>query len=142
MKYGLDINNSIVLNCISESLKSKGYFVINLNEKENLNSGKALLKRVLIVNVTKIDFYFIVEFKNNIHSYEIFYSNFKEAINLSKEIKELLKDENIIYENGEKFYLIKNTNIPAIYMRIPKEEEKNFEIKYLNLLTNIFNTSL
>ena len=70
MKYGIDINSEKILSFISEKLKGKGSFIIDFTEK---NNGRALLKKVLIANVTNIDFYFAIEFKNDISFAEILY---------------------------------------------------------------------
>lgn len=134
MKYCLDINSKEVLEFIDKELENKGYFIVCLNEFEFLNKNKSIKKKSLIVNIIGIDFYFIIEFKNNIEKYEIYYSNFERSIKLSEKIKYILNNENIIYENGEKFYLVKNINAPTIYIRIPIKYKKDFIKKYMVLI--------
>ena len=73
MKYGIDINNTRILNAISQGLKETGNFVVDLSKNQNKNMGKNLLEKVLIANITNIDFYVGIEFKKDISICEIFY---------------------------------------------------------------------
>ena len=68
MKYGIDINNKRIFNDISEGLKNKGNFIVDLTENRT-TTGRTLLKKVLIANVTNIDFYFAIDFKNEISNF-------------------------------------------------------------------------
>ena len=40
MKYGIDINNTRILNAISQGLKETGNFVVDLSKNQNKNMGK------------------------------------------------------------------------------------------------------
>lgn len=45
MKYGIDINNERILKVVSEGLKDKGNFIVDLTEYQNVINGKMLLKK-------------------------------------------------------------------------------------------------
>lgn len=127
MKYGIDINNTRILNAISQGLKETGNFVVDLSKNQNKNMGKNLLEKVLIANITNIDFYVGIEFKKDISICEIFYDrNSKVCCEM---VENLLKDnlKKTICEKGEHLYLLKNINAPGLYIRVPLENEEIME---------------
>lgn len=137
MKYGIDINNTIVLNAISHKLKESGNFIVDLSQ--NQNTGKTLLKKVLIANVTNIDFYIGIEFKKDASVFEIFYDNNENSKECAEMVKKLLnKDfEDIICKNGEHLYLLKNISAPVLYIRIPFKDKETIQKLYIKGIANI-----
>lgn len=143
MKYGIDINSQEISNFISENLKARGNFIVNFTERNNIVTGSALLRKVLLAYITNIDFYFIIEFSDNLSFSEIFYSQCNSAEDMGKKLLCILNDifENIVCKNGEHLYLIKNINAPVVYIKLPiKEKEKIQELimyKIINLLESM-----
>ncbi|EEH97354.1 MAG: hypothetical protein E7D28_06300 [Clostridium sp.] len=137
MKYGIDINNTRILNAISQGLKETGNFVVDLSKNQNKNMGKNLLEKVLIANITNIDFYVGIEFKKDISICEIFYDrNSKVCCEM---VENLLKDnlKKTICEKGEHLYLLKNINAPGLYIRVPLENEEIMEKLNIEGIVNI-----
>ncbi|GAA0108600.1 hypothetical protein PMY56_15065 [Clostridium tertium] len=137
MKYGIDINNTRILNAISQGLKETGNFVVDLSKNQNKNMGKNLLEKVLIANTTNIDFYVGIEFKKDISICEIFYDrNSKVCCEM---VENLLKDnlKKTICEKGEHLYLLKNINAPGLYIRVPLENEEIMEKLNIEGIVNI-----
>ena len=129
MKYGIDINSEKILNFISERLKERGHFIIDLTERNNINNGKSLLKKVLIANVTNIDLYFAIDFKKEISLCEIFFDEDNYSKILGEELTNLIgsRFENIICKNGSHLYLIKNINSSVVYVSSPMEYKETME---------------
>ena len=144
MKYGIDINSEKILSFISEKLKGEGSFIIDFTEKNNKNNGRALLKKVLIANVTNIDFYFAIEFKNDIPFAEILYDEHYCSKVFAQKIVNLLESKfiNIVCKIDNHLYLIKNIEAPVVYVSFPmndKEEIENLLIdnKVIDILMGI-----
>ncbi len=144
MKYGIDINSEKILSFISEKLKGEGSFIIDFTEKNNKNNGRALLKKVLIANVTNIDFYFAIEFKNDISFAEILYDEHYCSKVFAQKLVDLLESKfiNIVCKIDNHLYLIKNIEAPVVYVSFPmsdKEEIENFLIdnKIIDILMTI-----
>ena len=129
MKYGIDINSEKILNFISERLKERGHFIIDLTERNNINNGKSLLKKVLIANVTNIDLYFAIDFKKEISLCEIFFDEDNYSKILGEELTNLIGNrfENIVCKNGSNLYLIKNINSSVVYVSSPMEYKETME---------------
>ena len=141
MKYGIDINSEKILSFISEKLKGEGSFIIDFTEG---SSGRALLKKVLIANVTNIDFYFAIEFKNDISFAEILYDEHYCSKVFAQKLVDLLESKfiNIVCKIDNHLYLIKNIEAPVVYVSFPmsdKEEIENFLIdnKIIDILMTI-----
>ena len=140
MKYGIDIDSEKILDFISERLKERGHFIIDLTEKNNINKGKSLLKKVLIANVTNIDLYFAINFKKDISFGEILFNNDNSSKILGEELLKLIDNnfENIICKNGTYLYLIKNINSAVVYAAFPMEyKEKIEDVLITNKLIDI-----
>ena len=137
MKYGIDINNTRILNAISQGLKETGNFVVDLSKNQNKNMGKNLLEKVLIANITNIDFYVGIEFKKDISICEIFYDRNSKVCCVM--VENLLKDnlKKTICEKGEHLYLLKNINAPGLYIRVPLENEEIMEKLNIEGIVNI-----
>lgn len=141
MKYGIDINNERIFNDISEGLKNKGNFIVDLTENR-ITTGRTLLKKVLIANVTNIDFYFAIDFKNEISRCEIFYDEYSASKVCAEKLTNILsrKFPNISCEKGEYLYLVKNINAAVLYIRLPAGDEDKFEKMVLENLINILDS--
>ncbi len=140
MKYGIDINSERILNFISEKLKEKGDFIIDLTDRNNINNGKSLLKKVLIANVTNIDFYFAVDFRKETSFCEIFYDDDNYCKIIGEKLMNILGNsfENISCKNGNHLYLIKNIKSSAVYAMFPmKDKERIEELLVTNKLIDI-----
>ncbi|WP_291651314.1 hypothetical protein [Clostridium sp.] len=137
MKYGIDINNIRILNAISQGLKERGNFIVDLSENQNKNMGKNLLEKVLIANITNIDFYIGIEFKNDISMCKIFYD--KNSKVCCEMVENLFKDnlKKTICEKGEHLYLLKNINAPGLYIKVPLEDEEIIEKLNIEGIVNI-----
>lgn len=129
MKYGIDINNEKILSFISEKLKEKGNFIIDFTDKNNKNNGRALLKKVLIANVTNIDFYFAIDFKNDISFAEILYDEHHCSKVFAQELANFLESKfiNIICKIDNHLYLIKNIEAPVVYVSFPMSDKEEIE---------------
>lgn len=139
MKYGIDINNDEILNIISEGLKRRGNFIVNLTQKENINYGKKLLKKALIANVASVDVYFSIDFKSGNENLEILYSEYNDSKIRAENLKKTLdkKFENVLCKKGDYLYLIKNIDAPVICLRIPSIYEQKFQNINFDQIINI-----
>ncbi|MDV4152672.1 hypothetical protein R0131_17730 [Clostridium sp. AL.422] len=139
MKYGIDINSEKISSFITDKLKSKGNFIVNFNEKNSISTGRTLLKKVLIAYITKIDFYFAIDFKENIVASEIFYSECDCSILIGRKLLNIFDDilQEVICEKGEHLYLIKNIDAPVVYIRIPLEEKEKLEEFVINKIITL-----
>ncbi|WP_308780067.1 hypothetical protein [uncultured Clostridium sp.] len=135
MKYGIDINSEKILNFISERLKERGHFIIDLTERNNVNNGRVLLKKVLIANVTNIDLYFAIDFKKEASFCEIFFNEDDHSKKLGEKLIKIIGSrlENIVCKNGSHLYLIKNIKSSAIYVSSP--------IEYKDIIENLLDTN-
>ncbi len=139
MKYGIDINNAEISNAISQKLKESGNFIVDLYQGQS--TARTLLKKVLIANITNIDFYVGIEFKKDISECEIFYDNNEKSKKCSEMVNELLKEniKNIICKDGDHLYLLKNINAPALYIKILIDAEEIIEELYIEGIVEILN---
>lgn len=121
VKFGIDINNDKIFSFVSESLNGNGNFIVDLRENKDISYGKLLLKKVLIANITNVDTYFAINFKNNIADVEIFYNGYSSSKIKAEKIKEMLKKkfDKVICDKDDNLYLVKNINSEVIYLRIP-----------------------
>ena len=143
MKYGIDINSEIILNFISENLKERGNFIVDLTDKNNVNNGKSLLKKVIVANVTNIEFYLAIDFRKETSLPVIFYKDNYSKV-FAKNFIEVFRDsfENISCECGKHLYLIKNIKASVVYTTfsiIDKEivEKTLTTKKIIDILENI-----
>ncbi len=145
MKYGIDINSERILSFISEKLKERGHFIIDLTDKNNINNGKSLLKKVIISNVTNVDFFLAIDFKKEITVPVIFYEdNYSEIF--VKEFIEVFGDKfkNISCKNGKHLYLVKNIKASVVYITFSTKDKEIVEKllitnRLIDILENIKN---
>lgn len=143
MKFGIDINNNEIFSFVSEKLKDKENFVVDLRSNKNMSYGKALLKKVLIANITNIDIYFEVNFKEENNSIEIFYNSYNSSKIKAEKIKEKLSEKfhNANCSKDENLYLLKNINAEVIYLRVPVIYILDFEEKILEEMIGVLSGS-
>lgn len=124
MKFGVDLNNEYLSEIMLEKIKCSGHMVIDLTEEKWTNRGQEVFKKVLLANITNINFYIGIEFRSINKEYEIFYSSEEASKNCSFEIQDSLNNgiRNIICEDGNHLYLIKNMNCPGMYIKAPLSE--------------------
>lgn len=139
MKFGIDINNNEIFSFVSEKLKDKENFVVDLRRNKNISYGKALLKKVLIANITNVDVYFEVNFKGENKDIEIFYNAYKSSKIKAEKIKEKLnrKFHNANCIKDENLYLLKNINAEVIYLRVPIIYILDFDEKMLEEIIGV-----
>lgn len=139
MKFGIDINNNEIFSVISEKLKKKENFVVDLRRNKNISYGKALLKKVLIANVTNVDIYFEVNFKSENKDIELLYNSYKSSKIRAEKIKENLdkKFHNVLCSKDEKLYLLKNINAEVIYLKVPIIYILDFDEKILEEMIEV-----
>lgn len=136
MKFGVDVNNEYLCKRVLEKIKDNGHIMVDLTVEKWSNKGQEVLKKVLLANITNIDFYIGIEYKKSYEEYKIFYSNNEYSKTCSFKIKETLSSEieNITCVDGTHLYLIKNMNSPGIYIKMPLKENNEDNIKILDRL--------
>jgi len=136
LKFGIDVNQEYLCKRTLEKIKEKGHTIVDLTVEKWPNKGQEVFKKVLLANITNIDFYIGIEFIEYNEEYKIFYSDNECSKICSFKIKESLKvkSENIICEDGNHLYLIKNMNSPGIYIVIPLKENKKENIEIIDNL--------
>ncbi|MGL5353651.1 MAG: hypothetical protein ACRDA5_10040 [Clostridium sp.] len=131
MKYGIDVNNELLSKRVLEKIKAGGHVVVDLTTEKWSNRGQEVFKRVLLGNITSIDFYLGIEFVLNEDECKILYSNNEYAKNHALKIEKKLSSDftSIICQEGENLYLIKNMDCPGIYIKMSLSEkvEENIE---------------
>lgn len=144
MKYGIDIDSEKILSSISEKLNRRGHFIVNFTYENNINSGKLLLKKVIMANVTNIDFYFSINFNKDTLFPEILYNKYTCSKIFANEIKNVIKFKynNIECKNGENLYLLINIKAPVVCIKFPLKDKVKIEKllltdKITDLLENI-----
>lgn len=131
MKIGVDVNNQELCKVALCKIKESGNVIVDLTVEKWINRGEEVFRKVLLGNITNIDFYIGIEFIKSSETYKIFYSYNEFSKTCSAKIKKSLscKNINVVCEDGSHLYLIKNMNSPGIYIMIPfKNNNENIEI--------------
>lgn len=130
MKFGIDVNNEYLCGIMLNKIKNSGNITVDLTEEKWMNRGQDVFKKVLLANITNINFYIGIDFRKYNEEYEIFYSNNKISKDYSLNIKCYLSSEmiNATCQNGEHLYLIKNMKCPGVYIRVPLKENNEDNI--------------
>lgn len=136
LKYGIDVNNELACKIVVEKIKENGNVVVDLTVEKWNNRGQEVFKKVLLANITNIDFYVGIEFVKNIDKYKVFYSDNEYSKRYSLKIFNKLntKVNNSILEDGKHLYLIKNMSCPGIYIKIPINDKDDENIKVINYI--------
>ena len=121
MKIGIDINDSVISNQIKEKLKDYEYQVVDIYLKNIRSIGEEVFRKAILVNASRLDFFLSIKILEKENSIKIYYEenglSKKFSYEILKKLREL-KLNDISLENGEDFYLIKNTDVPTILIKI------------------------
>lgn len=121
MKIGIDINDSVISNQIKEKLKDYEYQVVDICLKNIRCIGEEVFRKAILVNTSRLDFFLSIKIIEKQNSIKIYYEENELSKKFSCEILKKLKElqlNDISLENGEDFYLIKNTDVPTILMKM------------------------
>lgn len=130
MKFGIDVNNEYLCKIMLDRMKCAGHITVDLTAEKWTNKGQEVFKKVLLANITNINFYIGIDFSKYNEKYEIFYSNNELSKDYSLKVEGILSCEmiNVTCEDGSHLYLIKNMNCPGIYIRAPLKENNEDNI--------------
>ncbi|MBT9831294.1 N-acetylmuramoyl-L-alanine amidase [Clostridium baratii] len=121
MKIGIDINDSVISNQIKEKLKDYEYQVVDIYLKNIRSIGEEVFRKAILVNASRLDFFLSIKILEKENSIKIYYEenglSKKFSYEILKKLREL-KLNDVSLENGEDFYLIKNTDVPTILIKI------------------------
>lgn len=121
MKVGIDINDSDISNQIKEKLKDYEYQVVDICLKNIRSIGEEVFRKAILVNTSRLDFFLSIKVLEKESSIKIYYEENELSKRFSYEILKKLKElklKDVRLENGEDFYLIKNTDVPTILIKI------------------------
>ena len=121
MKIGIDINDSDISNQIKEKLKDYEYQVVDICLKNIRSIGEEVFRKAILVNTSRLDFFLSIKVLEKESSIKIYYEENELSKRFSYEILKKLKElklKDVRLENGEDFYLIKNTDVPTILIKI------------------------
>lgn len=126
MKYGLDIKSDFLREKIGKALSEEGHTIISMDKLEYYNKGDLLVKKVLLANQTRVDFYIKLDISEDVENRLIFYGDRSvkslELYESLHEEKELFNSENIKYIEGLNYYLIKNIKGSVVFLDIHLKE--------------------
>lgn len=124
MKIGIDINNRDISRAVKKELKEKGYYVVDMSLEEK-NIGEKLFKKVLLINSSKLEFFLSLEILVGNGSIDIYYKE-ENSKKFSEKMIESIKDigiKKITLNDGKDFYLIKNSKVPTVIIKLNIEDE-------------------
>lgn len=132
MKIGIDINYSDISRAVRTELKKKGYYIVDMFLEEKIIIGEEVFKKAILINTSKLDFFLLVQINEKEENTKIYYKD-KISKDFSLKLQRKLRAigiNNINYNNGNKFYLMKNTEVPTaiIKMNLEKIQEKKEEL--------------
>lgn len=144
MKYGLDVNNKLLLEELVKVLESKGNFIVNFSTLKNKNTGALLYKKTLFANVTKIDVYLGIENIEDDEESRIYFNDFLKSEQIRQRIISILQkiSREPIVEGSEQLYLGKNVNSLVIYCKIKVVEENIIKEKVIEKLIEVLDNIL
>lgn len=121
MKIGIDINDSVISNQIKEELKDYEYQVVDICLKNIRSIGEEVFRKAILVNTSRLDFFLSIKISEKENSIKVYYEenglSKKFSYEILKKLREL-KLNDVSLENGEDFYLIKNTDAPTILIKM------------------------
>lgn len=132
MKIGIDINYSDISRAVRTELKKKGYYIVDMFLEEKIIIGEEVFKKAILINTSKLDFFLLVQINEKEENTKIYYKD-KMSKDFSLKLQRKLRAigiNNINYNNGNKFYLMKNTEVPTVIikMNLEKIQEKKEEL--------------
>lgn len=137
MKIGIDINNSDISRAVRDQLKNKDYYVVDMSLEEKKSIGEEVFRKTILANTSNLDFLISVQINKGNNSINVYYENQQLSKNFSEEfIKcvDKLGATNTKFNNGEEFYLIKNTKVPTSIIKINLQD---VNIQKENIVQNI-----
>ncbi|MGL5379926.1 hypothetical protein [Clostridium sp.] len=136
MKIAIDINNEEVLLAISNEFKRDGNLVVDLSYQQGSNRGETVFKKALLANTTRVDFFVGIKLIDDEDIWTIYHDDSLLSKNISLKIRNELVTSysGINYNNGSNYYLLKNTNAPAIYLKVPSSI-KNDLLKKIEIIS-------
>lgn len=137
MKFGVDVNKEELNKRALEIIKDNGHLIVDLTLEKWANKGQEVFKKVLLATITNVEFYIGIEFTESEEDCKIFYSNNEISKIFSLKIKGSLNSEikNVICENGNHLYLIRNMECPGLYIKAPLTIDKKKNMKVIDLIT-------
>lgn len=127
MKYGIDIIDDYIRNLVTESLKKSGHIVIDCSNSMIPILGEALMKKVMLIDQTRVNIYIEINLSDEeTHELRIVTGFKKTGMDLVEAFSEKLKEsgfKDIILENGDKLYLVKNIDSPAFILAVKNGEQ-------------------
>lgn len=132
MKIGIDINYSDISRAVRTELKKKGYYIVDMFLEEKIIIGEEVFKKAILINTSKLDFFLLVQINEKEENTKIYYKD-KISKDFSLKLQRKLRTigiNNINYNSGNKFYLMKNTEVPTVIikMNLEKIQEKKEEL--------------
>lgn len=132
MKIGIDINYSDISRAVRTELKKKGYYIVDMFLEEKIIIGEEVFKKAILINTSKLDFFLLVQINEKEENTKIYYKD-KISKDFSLKLQRKLRAigiNNINYNSGNKFYLMKNTEVPTVIikMNLEKIQEKKEEL--------------
>ncbi|MDQ0148462.1 hypothetical protein ACFO6R_02065 [Eubacterium multiforme] len=124
MKIGIDINYSDISRAVRTELKKKGYYIVDMSLEEKIIIGEEVFKKAILINTSKLDFFLLVQINEEEENTKIYYKD-KISKDFSLKLQRKLRAigiNNINYNNGNKFYLMKNTDVPTVIIKMNLEE--------------------
>ncbi|MEG1481578.1 N-acetylmuramoyl-L-alanine amidase [Clostridium sp.] len=121
MKLGIDINNSDISNKIREELKDKGDQIVNIGLESKTSIGEEVFRKAILVNTSRLEFFLSINITEGENNVEVYYEADEYSKKFSHEVIRKMNEmgiSDISLEHGENFYLIKNTDVPTVLIKL------------------------
>ncbi|MGL4569787.1 MAG: N-acetylmuramoyl-L-alanine amidase [Clostridium sp.] len=121
MKLGIDINNSDISNKIREELKDKGDQIVNIGLESKTSIGEEVFRKAILVNTSRLEFFVSINITEGENNVEVYYESDEYSKKFSHEVIRKMNEmgiSDISLEHGENFYLIKNTDVPTVLIKL------------------------
>lgn len=137
MKIGIDINNSDISRAVRNQLKSKGYYVVDMSLEEKKAIGEEVFRKTILANTSNLDFLISVQINEGNNVVDVYYEDKELSKKFSEEFIKCIDKLGVFnakFNNGEEFYLIKNTKATT---SIIKMNLQNIDMQKENIVQNI-----
>ncbi|GAA0070593.1 hypothetical protein UT300003_21170 [Clostridium sardiniense] len=137
MKIGIDINNSDISRAVRNQLKSKGYYVVDMSLEEKKSIGEEVFRKTILANTSNLDFLISAQINEGNNIVDVYYEDTELSKKFSEEFIKCIDKlgvSNAKFNNGEEFYLIKNTKAST---SIIKMNLQNIDMQKENIVQNI-----
>ncbi|MGL5646774.1 MAG: hypothetical protein ACRDDY_02895 [Clostridium sp.] len=144
MKIGLDSNIKRFSGNVVDSLKER-FFIIDMFVEKKRNEGYEIHRRALEANSSKLDLFIGVYLEEGIGNGTVIYydktilSSFLASY-IYDNLREIYKEKNLyLREGGNKFYLLKEIQAPAILILGKKDDQEiKLEAAMKEIIKEIF----